>query len=103
MDRCRYHAQICIQVICSCPSLCQKGGHVQSILDKTYLQKEASQRVFGGNGWAPLGACAACTFYASVGATSNYLMFESNHFLDLANQRFFSPQGQNTFILFSSP
>lgn len=28
---------------------------------------------------------------ASVGAISNYLMFESNHFLDLANQSFFSP------------
>lgn len=39
---------------------------------------------------------------AFVAAISNF-MFESNHFLDLANQRSFFPPGQTTFILFSSP
>lgn len=38
--------------------------------------------------------------YAFVGAISNYSVFESHHFLDSANQRYFCPRGQNTSFYF---
>lgn len=83
---------------------CSKGEGIQSILDKTYLQEGSTEdRAFAGKGMACWEACAVCTSNVFVGAISNYLMFESNHFLDLANQRFFSPSRAKYlhFVFFS--
>jgi hypothetical protein len=78
-----------------CPSLSQKGGDVQSILDKTYLQKGAHKTEALEEKTEFLRRPMQCVYSnAFVGAISNYLMFESNHFLDLANQRFFLLKGK---------
>lgn len=64
---------------CSVPS----GEHI--------YRKEAHETGFGEEGRVPQEALPSAHSNAFVGAISNYLMFESNHFLDLANRRYFFP------------
>jgi len=83
-----------------CPA--QRVEGIQSILDRTTHFQEGSRedRAFAGKGVASWEACAVCTSNVFVGAISNYLMFESNHFLDLANQRFFFSPSRAKYLHF---